>query len=110
MTTPKKTRKVVRGNRPATGRSTASPTKKPGRSATKKGAERPARPSTKQADLIALLERSEGATIAQMMAKTNWQPHSVRAALSGFRKRGITIFRDRNAAGVTVYRIAEAKT
>jgi hypothetical protein len=45
-----------------------------------------------------------------MMAKTNWQPHSVRAALSGFRKRGITIFRDRNAAGVTVYRIAEAKT
>ncbi len=31
-------------------------------------------------------------------------PHSVRAALTGFRKRGIPVTRDK--AGITVYRVA----
>ena len=63
------------------------------------------RSGTKQAALIALLERPAGATIAQMCAKTGWQPHSVRAALTGLRKLGLKIFRDANDAGTTVYRI-----
>ncbi len=49
-----------------------------------------------------------GATIAAMGATTGWQPHSVRAALTGLRKRGFAITRERSDAGVTVYRIAEA--
>ncbi len=36
------------------------------------------------------------------------QPHSVRAALTGLRKRGFAITREKNDAGVTVYRLAEA--
>jgi DNA-binding transcriptional regulator PaaX len=43
-----------------------------------------------------------------MGAKTGWQPHSVRAALTGLRKRGLAITREKNDAGVTVYRLAEA--
>ncbi len=109
MSTPKKTRKAAHCNRPTKNRPAAKPTRKVRRSATKKGAELPARPGTKQSDLIALLECPEGATIEQMCAKTGWQAHSVRAALSGFRKRGITISRDRNTDGVTVYRIAETR-
>ena len=107
MTTPKKTRKAAHGNRPTQGRPAAKPTRKPRRSATKKGAERGARPGTKQAALFALLERPAGATIEQMCAKAGWQAHSVRAALTGLRKRGVAISRAKNNAGITVYRIVE---
>ncbi len=37
---------------------------------------------------------------------TSAEPHSVRAALTGFRKRGIPVTRDKDEAGVTVYRVA----
>ena len=107
MTTPKKTRESAHSNRAPKDRPTAKSTKKPRRSATKKGAEHAARPGTKQADLIALLKRPEGVTIAQMCAKIGWQSHSVRAALTGLRKRGVSISRDKNNAGITVYRIVE---
>ncbi len=64
------------------------------------------RAGTKQAKLIDMLKRPDGASIAQMGARTGWQPHSVRAALTGLRKRGLAINRERSDAGVTVYRIA----
>ncbi len=108
MTTPKKTRKAAHGNRPTKDRPAAKPPQKVRRSATKKGAERSARSGTKQADLIALLKRREGATIQQMRTKTGWQAHSVRAALTGLRKRGIGITRGKDDAGITVYRVAGA--
>jgi len=66
--------------------------------------------STKIAAVIRLLRRSSGATIAQLQKTTGWQPHSVRAALTGLRKKGHDVQRDKDARGVTVYRIAkEAK-
>ncbi len=68
----------------------------------------PVRAGTKQATLVDMMRRPAGATIAQMGAKTGWQPHSVRAALTGLRKRGFAITREKNDAGVTVYRLAEA--
>jgi hypothetical protein len=105
MTTSRKTRKAVPGNRPSGGRPTAKPTKNPCRSAAKKVAERAIQPGTKQATLVALLERPKGATIAQMCAKTRWQAHSVRAALTGLRKRGFGISRAANDAGTTVYNL-----
>ncbi len=37
---------------------------------------------------------------------TSAGPHSVRAALTGFRKRGIPVTRDKDEAGITVYRVA----
>jgi hypothetical protein len=56
-----------------------------------------------------LLGRKGGASISQLMAVTGWQAHTVRAALSGLRKRGAGITRSSNAKGVSVYRIAEER-
>ncbi len=51
------------------------------------------RTGTKQALLIEMLEAPDGATIAEIAAATNWQPHTVRGAMSGALKKrlGLTI-------------------
>lgn len=50
----------------------------------------PKKPS-KLDSLEALLTRNEGASIAEMMAATGWQQHSVRGALAGALKKRFTI-------------------
>ncbi len=62
------------------------------------------REGSKQGVVIDLLRREQGATVADLMDVTGWLPHTVRAALSGLRKRGHTIQRDTDASG-SVYRI-----
>lgn len=62
------------------------------------------RPGTRQAQLLDLLQRGEGADIDEMVQFTGWQPHSVRAVLTGFRKRGIEVSRTKEGKGVSVYR------
>ncbi|AVW90679.1 DUF3489 domain-containing protein [Celeribacter baekdonensis] len=42
---------------------------------------------TKQVTLIAMLRAPEGATIAEIMAATGWQSHTVRGAMSGALKK-----------------------
>jgi hypothetical protein len=83
-------------------------TKPAGKSRGAKAAPDSVRPNSKQARLLALLRRSEGAAMADLTATTGWQAHSVRAALTGFRKRGIPVTRAKDEAGTTVYRVAEA--
>lgn len=61
------------------------------------------RPGTRQAQLLELLKREEGADIDEMVHLTGWQPHSVRAVLTGFRKRGIKVTRTKEGNGVSVY-------
>ena len=65
-----------------------------------------ARPGTKQALLIDLLKRKKGATIETIVATLDWQPHTVRAALTRLRQQGLAIERIRHD-GVSRYRIAE---
>ncbi len=94
-------------------KSKRQPVKRPaagnaGRSKSTQQANTPVRAGTKQATLVDMTRTAAGATIAQMGAKTGWQPHSVLAALTGLRKRGVAITREKNDAGVTVYRLAEA--
>ncbi|MGK8235788.1 DUF3489 domain-containing protein [Roseovarius sp. MS2] len=62
---------------------------------------------TKAAILRKLLSRKSGADLATLQSATGWQPHSVRAALSGLRKAGYRIDRAASAkpGGDTVYRI-----
>lgn len=48
---------------------------------------------TKTAILRKLLSRKSGADLTALQSATGWQPHSVRAALSGLRKAGYTIDR-----------------
>ena len=42
-----------------------------------------AKPGPKLAQLIALLQRPEGATVAQLGEALGWQAHSVRGAMAG---------------------------
>ena len=66
------------------------------------------RADSKQALVIGLLQRSEGATIAQIMEATGWQQHTVRGTLAGTLKKrlGLTINSSKEAGGQRVYRIA----
>jgi len=43
--------------------------------------------SSKQATAIALLRRPEGVTVAEIVAATGWQPHTVRGLFSGTLKK-----------------------
>ena len=61
-------------------------------------------PKTKKAQILALLRRKRGASMRDLTARTGWQAHSVRAALTGLRKRGAIIERQAEAAG-SRYRI-----
>ena len=61
---------------------------------------------TKSETIRKLLVRKGGASISQLQAATDWQPHSIRAALSGLRKKGDEITRAINSKGVTVYRLS----
>jgi len=67
----------------------------------------PTPPETKAAILRRLLTRKAGADLAALQSATGWQPHSVRAALSGLRKAGYRIDRaDPTKSGDTaIYRI-----
>ena len=54
--------------------------------------------------ILMLMRRKQGATVPALQDATGWQPHSVRAALTGLRKKGIDIARDKNGKGETIYR------
>ena len=65
------------------------------------------RADSKQAMVIAMLTRAEGATIQQICAATNWQGHTVRGSLAGvFKKKlGLTITSTKDAGADRIYRI-----
>jgi hypothetical protein len=65
------------------------------------------RAGTKQAQIIALLERPEGATIAEIVAATEWQAHSARGLISGVLKKklGLVVGSSKEDGRGVVYRI-----
>lgn len=65
------------------------------------------REGTKEAMLIAMLRRPEGATIAQVIEATGWQPHTVRGAFAGAlkKKRGLEVTSEKVDGRCRVYRI-----
>lgn len=69
--------------------------------------EAPTRPpaTSKSEGVIKLLRRAKGATLAEMQEATSWQPHSVRAFLSGLRKKGTAVTKEQRKSGETAYRI-----
>lgn len=66
------------------------------------------RENSKQAEVIRMLQRPEGATIGQICAATGWQAHTVRGTFAGaFKKKlGLTIVSDKPQGSERVYRIA----
>jgi hypothetical protein len=65
------------------------------------------RDNTKQATLIAMLRRPEGATIPQVCSALGWQAHSVRGMLAGALKKklGLTLISEKVPGAERVYRI-----
>ena len=61
--------------------------------------------TTKSAAVCQMLVRPKGASVAEMMATTGWKNHSVRAFLTGLRKKGESLVREERPTGETVYRI-----
>lgn len=64
-----------------------------------------ARPVANSAVAKKLLARSRGATIAELQAATDWQPHSARAFLSSLRKSGRNLVKEERKSGETSYRL-----
>jgi hypothetical protein len=67
-------------------------------------------PDTKHARVVAMLRKPAGATIAAIMAVTDWQQHSVRGFLAGVvrKKLGLNLVSDQTDKG-RVYRIKDGR-
>ena len=65
------------------------------------------RSGTKQAQIIAMLRRPEGATIAEIVVATSWQAHTARGMISGALKKklGLVITSAKEDDRGAVYRI-----
>ena len=61
---------------------------KPDRTPREPGAPRKPREGTKQEQVLAMLRRPEGATVAQIAEATGWAPHTVRGFFAGLKKKG----------------------
>jgi hypothetical protein len=118
MTKPKKTIEAKSGRGKAPSKKAASskkiaPTVKSAAKATKSkkpveapmiAAQAPApRAKSKGAIILALIGRTDGATLAEIMKATNWQRHSVRGWISTAGKK-ITIESSKSAEGERTYR------
>lgn len=66
------------------------------------------KPQTKSAKVITLLSRTKGASIAEICKATNWQQHSIRAFLTGLRKKGYVLAREQCGDDRTAYRITQS--
>ena len=66
------------------------------------------RENSKQAAVLRMLQRPEGATVQQIVDATGWQAHTVRGTFAGaFKKKlGLTITSDKAQGGERIYRIA----
>jgi hypothetical protein len=65
------------------------------------------RAGTKQAQIIAMLQRPEGATVAEVVEAIGWLAHTVRGSISGALKKklGLPITAEKVEGRGTVYRI-----
>lgn len=62
--------------------------------------------STKLDTILKHLGHKNGVTLPALEKATGWQPHSIRAALTGLRKKGHAIKRSKDGKGATVYWVA----
>ena len=86
---PRQTRTASEGEAAGTGAGTSTPLPR----------------GTKQALVLDLLGRSDGASIDELMGATGWLPHTTRAALSRLRSAGKPLAKSSRPDGRTAYRI-----
>ena len=91
---------------PAKGKAKKSPAKAPRRAPAQKGASESR--SNKKAEVIAMMTRAKGTTLAEIVETTGWQKHTVRGFVSLLgSKGGLKIESAKNAAGERTYRVAK---
>ena len=103
---PKTTGKRTTQTRRASG--AKSKTKTLRKAKVRQGQSRPAvRKETKQATLIEMLRRQDGATIAELVKAIGWQAHSIRGVMSGALKKklGLSIESQKVEGRGRIYRI-----
>ena len=64
--------------------------------------------STKSATLVSLMFRNQGATLAELLEATGWLPHTLRAALTGLRKKGHDLVESKRGEA-TCYNVVQAE-
>ncbi len=66
------------------------------------------RENSKQAEVLRMLRRPEGATISQICESTGWQAHTVRGTFAGaFKKKlGLVLTSEKADGAERVYRVA----
>ena len=95
---------------PKIGRKSAKKAKSAKKTArVKKAATKPKADRTnKKAEVIAMMKRAKGTTLAEIMKATGWQAHTVRGFVSILgTKGGEKIESSKNAAGERTYRITK---
>jgi hypothetical protein len=91
---------------PAKGKAKKSPSKPTRRARAQKGASE-AR-TNKKAEVVAMMRRAKGVTLAEIMETTGWLKHTVRGFVSLLgSKGGLKIESSKSAAGERTYRIAK---
>jgi Protein of unknown function (DUF3489) len=67
------------------------------------------RENSKQAQMIEMLKRPDGATLNQLVQATGWQSHTVRGVMAGSLKKklGLTIISEKATGQERTYRIQE---
>src|SRR5437764_15468191 len=108
---PKKTPRKIRtkGTKPGKKARAAKKTAKKSAIQTVKTAATVAREGgNKKAEVIALMRRAKGATLAEIMAITGWQKHTVRGFVSILGKKGdLVVESSKNTAGQRTYKIVK---
>mgnify|MGYP002725973026 CR=1 FL=1 len=61
---------------------------------------------TKTATILKLLRRPKGASIAELRKAVGWKDHSIRAALTGLRKKGHGVARDKGNGKISRYHVS----
>ena len=98
-------------NKPKGGKTKAAVTKKSAKASKKAAKRKPTKATTpraesKGANILALIGRPKGASLAEIMKATDWLAHSVRGFLSTAAKRhGLKIESTKTEAGDRVYQI-----
>lgn len=81
--------------------------KEAAKQASSSSARNPVKPSPKKPDIILkLLKRRNGARMQDLQKATGWQAHSIRAALTGLRKQGHALSREKGKDGVSRYSVS----
>jgi hypothetical protein len=91
---------------PAKGKAKKSPTKAPRRTPAKEAATESG--TNKKAEVIALMKRAKGVTLAEIVEATGWQKHTVRGFVSILgSKGGQKVESSKNSAGERSYKIGK---